>query len=113
MAGMTADVFFVLEKAERAVTIPASLVVKPNNKGMQKLKVLHADGKLETRDVRIGLRNADKAQVTAMITRLLKLPAAPKPADAADALALALCHLWRSPMQGRLLAAAAKARMAP
>lgn len=55
-----------------------------------------------------GNGNADKAQVTAMITRLLKLPAAPKPADAADALALALCHLWRSPMQGRLLAAAAK-----
>ena len=50
-------------KVWRAVTIPASLVVKPNNKGMQKLKVLHADGKLETRDVRIGLRNADKAQV--------------------------------------------------
>nr|WP_265212441.1 efflux RND transporter periplasmic adaptor subunit [Herbaspirillum lusitanum] len=63
MAGMTADVFFVLDKAERAVTIPASLVVKPDNKGMQKLKVLHADGKLETREVRIGLRNADKAQV--------------------------------------------------
>ena len=60
-----------------------------------------------------GNGNADKAQVTAMITRLLKLPAAPKPADAADALALALCHLWRSPMQGRLLAAAAKARMGP
>ena len=60
-----------------------------------------------------GNGNADKAQVTAMITRLLKLPDAPKPADAADALALALCHLWRSPMQGRLLAAAAKARMAP
>ena len=33
--------------------------------------------------------------------------------DAADALALALCHLWRSPMQNKLLAAAAKARMAP
>lgn len=63
MAGMTADVFFVLDKAERAITIPASLVVKPDSKGMQKLKVLHADGKLETRDVRIGLRNADKAQV--------------------------------------------------
>jgi len=53
-----------------------------------------------------GHGNADKAQVTAMITRLLKLPEAPKPADAADALALALCHLWRSPMQSRLAAAA-------
>ncbi len=59
-----------------------------------------------------GNGNADKAQVTAMITRLLRLPDAPKPADAADALALALCHLWRSPMQNRLLAAATKARMA-
>jgi hypothetical protein len=60
-----------------------------------------------------GSGTADKAQVTAMITRLLKLPESPKPADAADALALALCHLWRSPMQARLLAAATKARMAP
>ena len=54
-----------------------------------------------------GSGSADKAQVTAMITRLLKLPEAPKPADAADALALALCHLWRSPMQNRMAAAVA------
>ncbi|GAB2462593.1 crossover junction endodeoxyribonuclease RuvC [Jatrophihabitans fulvus] len=38
---------------------------------------------------------ADKAQVTAMVTRLLRLSVAPKPADAADALALAICHVWR------------------
>ncbi len=55
-----------------------------------------------------GNGTADKAQVTAMITRLLRLPERPKPADAADALALALCHLWRSPMQTRLTAAAAR-----
>ena len=54
-----------------------------------------------------GNGNADKAQVTAMITRLLDCRP-PQPADAADALALALCHLWRSPMQDRLLAAAAR-----
>ena len=30
-----------------------------------------------------------------MVTRILDLPATPKPADAADALALAICHLWR------------------
>jgi crossover junction endodeoxyribonuclease RuvC len=53
-----------------------------------------------------GSGRADKAQVTTMITRLLKLPTAPKPADAADALALAVCHLWRAPMQQRLAAAA-------
>jgi crossover junction endodeoxyribonuclease RuvC len=52
-----------------------------------------------------GNGRADKAQVTAMVTRLLKLPDAPRPADAADALALALCHLWRAPMQARLQAA--------
>ena len=42
-----------------------------------------------------GNGNADKAQVTAMITRLLRLPRRRSPADAADALALAICHLWR------------------
>ncbi|WP_051516418.1 efflux RND transporter periplasmic adaptor subunit [Herbaspirillum sp. RV1423] len=63
MAGMTADVFFVLARVEHAVTIPASLVVKPDSKGLQKLKVLRPDGKLETREVKIGIRDADKAQV--------------------------------------------------
>jgi crossover junction endodeoxyribonuclease RuvC len=42
-----------------------------------------------------GDGRAGKAQVTAMVTRILALPAAPRPADAADALALAICHLWR------------------
>jgi len=42
-----------------------------------------------------GSGRADKAQVTAMVTRILGLEQAPRPADAADALALALCHLWR------------------
>jgi crossover junction endodeoxyribonuclease RuvC len=55
-----------------------------------------------------GNGNADKAQVTAMVTRLLRLESAPRPADAADALALAICHLWRSPMQARLAAALAR-----
>ena len=42
-----------------------------------------------------GSGRADKAQVTAMVTRILGLEVAPKPADAADALALAICHAWR------------------
>lgn len=41
-----------------------------------------------------GYGSADKAQVTAMVTRLLRLGAPPKPADAADALALAITHAW-------------------
>lgn len=41
-----------------------------------------------------GYGSAEKAQVTAMVTRLLGLEAPPKPADAADALALAITHAW-------------------
>lgn len=42
-----------------------------------------------------GYGDADKKQVTAMVTRLLRLTEAPRPADAADAIALAICHVWR------------------
>jgi crossover junction endodeoxyribonuclease RuvC len=52
-----------------------------------------------------GNGRADKAQVTNMVTRLLRLPDPPRPADAADALALAICHLWRGGVQARLAAA--------
>src|SRR5216683_416291 len=54
-----------------------------------------------------GSGRADKAQVTHMVTRLLRMPDPPRPADAADALALAICHLWRGGAQARLAAAAA------
>jgi crossover junction endodeoxyribonuclease RuvC len=43
-----------------------------------------------------GNGRAGKEQVTNMVTRLLKLDARPRPPDAADALALAICHLWRT-----------------
>lgn len=56
-----------------------------------------------------GSGRADKAQVTAMVTKLLGLATPPKPADAADALALAVCHLWRQPMRNRLADAEAQA----
>jgi crossover junction endodeoxyribonuclease RuvC len=49
-----------------------------------------------------GNGRADKPQVTTMVTRLLNLDQAPKPADTADALALAICHVWRGGMQQRL-----------
>lgn len=54
-----------------------------------------------------GSGRADKAQVTTMVTRILRLPTRPTPADAADALALAICHLWRGGAQDRLQAAVA------
>lgn len=39
---------------------------------------------------------ADKTQVTTMVMRILGLDEPPRPADAADALALAIAHCWRS-----------------
>ncbi|MEV7797894.1 crossover junction endodeoxyribonuclease RuvC [Microbacterium foliorum] len=42
-----------------------------------------------------GYGSADKRQVQAMIARILRLDAPPQPPDAADALAIALCHAWR------------------
>jgi crossover junction endodeoxyribonuclease RuvC len=55
-----------------------------------------------------GNGRADKAQVAAMVTRLLRLESAPKPADAADALALAICHVWRGGAQAKIEAGRAK-----
>ncbi|SOD61319.1 Holliday junction endonuclease RuvC [Streptomyces zhaozhouensis] len=60
-----------------------------------------------------GSGQAEKAQVGAMVTRLLRLSAPPRPADAADALALAICHIWRSPAQRRVAAARARAAGRP
>jgi crossover junction endodeoxyribonuclease RuvC len=57
-----------------------------------------------------GNGRADKAQVTEMVTRLLRLAERPRPADAADALALAICHVWRGAAQERLDKAAAAFR---
>jgi crossover junction endodeoxyribonuclease RuvC len=57
-----------------------------------------------------GSGRADKHQVTAMVTRLLRLSERPHPADAADALALAICHLWRAPAQQALAAAVSAAK---
>ena len=57
-----------------------------------------------------GSGRADKAQVTAMVTRLLRLPAPPKPADAADALAIAITHVWRGTAQAKIDAAIVSAR---
>ena len=55
-----------------------------------------------------GHGRADKAQVGLMVQRLLRLDAIPQPADAADALALAICHLWRGDTTARVNAALAR-----
>lgn len=55
-----------------------------------------------------GEGRAGKQQVATMVTRLLGLAEAPRPADAADALALAICHCWRAPMLERMAQAQAR-----
>lgn len=57
-----------------------------------------------------GSGRADKDQVATMVSRLLRLTDPPKPADAADALALAICHLWRVGTTSRMQAAAIAGR---
>ena len=69
--------------------------------------VLHTPS--EVKAAVTGSGTADKAQVGAMVTRLLRLAETPKPADAADALALAICHIWRGAAQDRLARAQAAA----
>ncbi|MBD1321873.1 crossover junction endodeoxyribonuclease RuvC [Gordonia hankookensis] len=56
-----------------------------------------------------GSGRADKAQVTMMVTRILGMQTKPKPADAADALALAICHCWRGATTEKMIAAQRKA----
>lgn len=70
--------------------------------------VLHTPS--EVKAAVTGNGRADKAQVGAMVARLLRLDGPPRPADAADALALAICSVWRAPTQARLAAAVAGAR---
>lgn len=52
-----------------------------------------------------GDGSADKSQVEAMVQRLLRIDAPIRPVDAADAAAIALCHLAHAPMRARVAAA--------
>jgi crossover junction endodeoxyribonuclease RuvC len=54
-----------------------------------------------------GTGRANKAQVAEMVRRLLHLDVIPKPVDSTDALALAICHLWRGTGNDRLAVAVA------
>jgi crossover junction endodeoxyribonuclease RuvC len=59
---------------------------------LRKLPVSHFSLRLVVRS-RSG--RANKSQVAEMVKRLLSLDEIPKPVDSTDALALAICHLWR------------------
>ena len=55
-----------------------------------------------------GSGRANKNQVAQMVQRILKLETIPKPVDATDALALAICHVWRGSGNDRVAAAVLK-----
>jgi crossover junction endodeoxyribonuclease RuvC len=56
----------------------------------------------EVKQAVAGYGAAGKAQVQAMVTKLLRLPEAPRPPDAADALALAICHLSTARLRAKV-----------
>ena len=70
--------------------------------------VLHTPS--EVKAAVTGSGRADKPQVQAMVARVLRLAELPSPADAADALALAICQVWRGGADARIRAAAAAVR---
>ena len=49
-----------------------------------------------------GSGAADKRQVQEMVKALLNLPATPRPDDAADGLAIAICHAFSSNLSGKV-----------
>ena len=61
-----------------------------------------------------GSGRADKKQVALMVQKLLHLESIPKPVDATDALALAICHIWRGSAGSKIESAlkAEKSRLA-
>lgn len=67
----------------------------------------------EVKQAITGYGAATKQQVQRMVQTQLGLPQPPKPADAADALALAICHLAGAPARRRIAAAAAAATSRP
>jgi len=69
---------------------------------------VHTHTPTEVKAAITGSGRADKAQVGTMVARLLRLSAPPKPADAADAVALAICHLWRGSANDRIAQALAR-----
>jgi crossover junction endodeoxyribonuclease RuvC len=63
---------------------------------------IHEYSALEIKQAVTSYGQAQKEQVQAMVRLLLHLPEAPHPADAADALAVAICHQQAARLQARL-----------
>ena len=97
---MVEKVFFA-ENAKSALTLGQA-------RGVALLTAANADlplveySALEIKQAVVGYGRAAKEQVQEMVRLLLSLPTAPRPADAADALAAAICHLHSHAWQRKL-----------
>ena len=60
---MTAQVFFVLERADDTLIVPAAALVADGKPGQFRVNVLKDDGSVEKRKIGVGIRNAVSAQV--------------------------------------------------
>jgi crossover junction endodeoxyribonuclease RuvC len=60
-----------------------------------------------------GYGNAAKEQMQLMVRALLGMSETPEPADAADALAVALCHMQAERFRARLAAGSARSAVEP
>lgn len=63
---------------------------------------IHEYSALEVKQAVTSYGQAEKGQVQEMVRMLLRLPAIPRPADAADALAVAICHHNAARLRDRL-----------
>ena len=99
-AAVVEKVFFA-ENAKAALTLGQA-------RGVALLTVANAAlplveySALEIKQAVVGYGRAAKEQVQHMVQVLLSLPEAPRPADAADALAAAICHLHSHEWQRKL-----------
>jgi crossover junction endodeoxyribonuclease RuvC len=87
---------------------PKTALILGHARGVALLAVAHAEvqlveySALEIKMAVVGYGRAAKSQVQQMVKHLLHLDAAPQPADAADALAAAICHMHTHSFRRRL-----------
>ncbi len=74
------------------------------------LEILEYSPRLVKQTV-VGYGNAEKQQVQQMVRVLLSLPSLPEPQDAADALAVAICHFHHAGLTQRIRAVEERAKL--
>lgn len=68
MAEMSAQVFFVLAKAENVLTVPVSALRRGDERDLYRVSVVKDGHQVEEREVRIGVRNRIRAEVVSGLT---------------------------------------------